>query len=286
MNTRWLFSLAVVFPIGAALGACATGSSYSGAGGEGGSDPVTQGPGPTSAASSGTGGAGQGGANQGGAGQSGSSTTTGPGSSSSTGGGQCETPCGLTPQCGCAAGEGCTIDGTGAHSCQPSGNVQPGGNCSLDNCAPGGLCLGGATPTCGEFCKTDSQCDAPGGLCVVGLNDGNGSPIPGVTLCSENCNPTTNSGCISGTGCTFGQEPSGQMRFFTACRGIGSGTQGAACTTNADCAATYGCINTGTKQCMKYCTVGSTCAGGAACSPITINMLDIIIGGVQYGICP
>lgn len=291
MKERSVVGFALISAAVAALGACAQGSSYQGSGGSGEGGEWA---GPTSSSSStgsmGQGGSGQGGSGQGGSGQGGSSTSSSGASSSSGSGGACaESPCKLVaPQCGCAAGEGCTLDNMGARVCQAAGGVAPGGNCSLDDCAPGGICLGTTptTPTCGEFCKTDAQCDGPGGLCVVGLNDGNGNPISGVSLCSENCNPTTNSGCISGTGCTFGQEQAGQMRFFTACRAIGSGTQGATCMTNADCAATYGCINTGTKQCMKYCTVGSTCAGGAACSPISINGTNIEIGGVQYGICP
>lgn len=285
MNERWFLGVALFSAAMVSLGACAKGSSYSGAGGSG-EGGEWAGP---SATSSSTGSAGQGGSGQGGSGQGGSATTSSGMSSSASSGGACESPCKLVaPQCGCAAGEGCTLDNTGARVCQTAGGVAPGGNCSSDDCAPGGICLGTTptTPTCGKFCATDAQCAAPGGLCVVGLNDGSGNPIPGVMLCSENCNPTTNSGCVAGTGCTFGQEEAGQMRFFTLCRGIGSGTQGAACTVNADCAATYGCINTGTKQCMKYCTVGSTCAGGAACSPISINGVDIDIGGVQYGICP
>lgn len=290
MKARWLVGVSLISAMGSLASACAQGSSYEGSGGDGSgqgggwstSSASTSDSSSSTSASVGSGGAG-------GSMTTSSSTTTSASSTTGSGGACQGNPCKLVaPQCGCAAGEGCTLDNTGAPTCDVAGNVAPGGNCSADACQPGSICLGTTptTPTCGEFCATDAQCTAPGGLCVVKLNDGSGNEIPGVTLCSENCDPTTNVGCVSGTGCTFGQEQAGQMRFFTACRESGAKTQGQTCTTNAECAPGYGCINTGTTQCMKYCKVGTTCANGMSCSAVSIGGVDIVIGGIQYGICP
>jgi hypothetical protein len=139
-----------------------------------------------------------------------------------------------------------------------------------------------------EFCNSDAECAAPGGLCIVTLDDGMGGAIPGATLCTENCDPTTNIGCpVTGTGCGIGQEPGGQMRLLTMCGEVGGGLQGVACTTNADCAATYTCINTGqTTECLKWCKIGgAACPGGLTCVEVTIDSVPIEIGNQQYGVC-
>jgi len=303
MRTSLAVAMALVSLVGVMLGACAQGSSYSGSGGEGGEGGDGNGPGPSSnnSASSGGGMGGMGGMGGAGGGSVSSSSSSGSGgsgassssSSGSGGGGSCgEMPCKLVaPQCGCASGEMCQVDGMGARACVPAGNVAIGGVCTVDNdCAAGGICLA-TTPTvstCGEFCSSDAQCTAPGGLCVVTLNNGSGGQIPGVTLCSENCNATTNVGCAAGTGCVFGRESAGQMRLFTTCREVGTGAQGAACTDNGDCAATYGCFNTGTNECLKYCNVNApSCPSGTACTAITIGTdeVEVIIGNVTYGAC-
>ncbi|MDC3956290.1 hypothetical protein [Polyangium jinanense] len=299
MRTSLVVAIGLVSLVGSVIGACAKGSSGTGSGGEGGEGGEWSGPGPASNSSSsasgmgGMGGMGGGAVSSSGSG-AGSSSSSSSSASGSGGGGACgETPCKLvSPQCGCAAGEMCTIDGTDVRACVPAGSVPIGGLCDIDNdCAAGGICLA-TTPTistCGEFCSTDAQCTAPGGLCVVKLNNGSGGQVAGVTLCSENCNATTNVGCAAGTGCTFGREAAGQMRLYTTCREAGSGTQNSACTDDTDCAATYGCFNTGSvSECLKYCNVNAaSCPSGATCTPITIgnDQVEVIIGNVTYGAC-
>ncbi|MDI3289770.1 hypothetical protein [Polyangium sp. 15x6] len=295
MRTSLAVAIGLVSLVGSVLGACAKGSSGTGVGGGGGEGGEWEGPGPASNSSSSASGMGGAGGMGGGA-VSSSGSGAGSSSSSSSGSGgssACnETPCKLvSPQCGCAAGEMCDIDGTGERACVPAGSAPIGALCGIDNdCAAGGICLA-TTPTistCGEFCSTDAQCTAPGGLCVIKLNDGSGGQVPGVTLCSENCNATTNVGCAAGTACTFGREAAGQMRLYTTCREAGSGTQNSACTDDTDCAATYGCFNTGTDECLKYCNVNApSCPSGTTCTPITIgnDAVEVIIGNVTYGAC-
>lgn len=274
-----------------AVAACATGSApnSSGNGGEGGNDGWT---GPSSSSSSsasssssmgGAGGAGGAGSSSNGAGGASASSSA---SSASSSGVCLETPCQLvSPQCGCGAGDMCAIDGSpeGTRLCVPAGNVAIGGECSGSTCSAGSTCVttAGMKSTCKKFCSMDAHCTAPGGLCVTKINDGSSGQIPGVTLCSDNCDPLTNVGCsVSGMSCQVSKESSGQLRHFTSCTGSGSGTQGASCTNSANCAPTFGCFNVGTSQCVKYCkVVGGVCPGSLTCAPVGK------VGSTEYGVC-
>jgi hypothetical protein len=224
-----------------------------------------------------------------------SSTTTSTGSSAtSTGSGPvcAESPCKLTlPQCGCAGGEQCTVGASG-RSCIPVGNVGNGQVCAGPECSPGLLCLQitPAVSTCGKFCATDADCTAPGGLCILKLNDGNGGSIPNVVMCTENCDPTTGVGCpVAGTSCQLAQEPMGQMRFLTHCIGAGAGVQGVSCTTSADCASKFSCLNIDPNNptagtCLKYCKASNPngCPAGTTCKFFST---PATVGAEEYGVC-
>jgi hypothetical protein len=222
-----------------------------------------------------------------------SSTTTS--SSSSSSGSTCpESPCQLTmPQCGCAAGEECTIQGT-ATVCAPAGNVPVGGACgtSADECAEGTLCIeaSATVSTCKEFCSTNADCVAPGGLCAVQLDNGMGGTIPGVTLCSANCSPLNNTGCpVAGTACQLLEETMAPMSLLSDCVAVGTGTHNTPCDQTMEggqCAAKFGCFNTGTMAapdyvCLRYCNVAlQNCPGLQLC-----NDLGVMFDGIEYGAC-
>ncbi len=293
MNARWLVEITVTLFGVFAVAACAVGSAPNGTGngGEGGENAWT-GPGSSvssssvSSASSGLGGAGGAGSSSNGAGGASASSSASSASSASSSGVCMDTPCKLVlPQCGCLGGEMCTIDGSpeGTRVCVPEGSVPIGGACSGSNCSAGSLCVAtaGMKSTCRKFCSMDTNCTAPGGLCVTKLNDGSSGQIPGVTLCSDNCDPTTNVGCsVAGMSCQIGKESTGQLRTFTQCTGAGSGTQGASCTNAANCAPMFGCFNVGTSQCVRYCKIGgAVCPGGLTCN--TVGK----VGSTEYGVC-
>lgn len=224
------------------------------------------------------------------------STTSGSGGSSSetvtTGPGCVEDPCKLVdPQCGCGVGEQCTLDASGARVCVEAGTVPVGQPCDENaGCAPGGICVGyaGVQTTCAAFCKTDDQCEPPGGLCVLTLDDGTGNPLPDVLLCSENCDLTTSQGCTqTGTSCQLGLNDANVA--FTVCGPSGAGTYQALCADTSECAPGFACLPTTNNddRCFAWCRVGaSTCDAGLSCVALEITMgVPLTIGSETFGVC-
>ncbi|MEO7328344.1 MAG: hypothetical protein ABI193_07185 [Minicystis sp.] len=294
MQSRLLLLL-VLTTLMLSAGACAKGTAFVGTGGGdnqgGGSTSATTGSGGASTTSSTT------------------TTTTGDGGSSTTtssttttttgnggnGGAPCPVdPCKVTlPQCGCGVDEECGINGN-AVACVPAGDVGLGLQCGLQGqqCGPGLVCVqtGNQVSTCVKFCDKDAECQAPGGLCLLTLNDGNNGSIPGVTLCTENCNPAKNTGCpVAGTACQLLRENGGQMRFLTRCGNAGAGMQNGFCASSDDCAPKFGCFNTdpndpNANACFKWCEVNGvqSCPGGTICNAL---QTPILVGNVEYGVC-
>lgn len=223
-----------------------------------------------------------------------SSSTT---SSTSSSGGCSGSPCKLTsPQCGCSGGEACTVAG-GAIGCGQAGtdgNGQACGSSASDLCQAGLTCVNASSSTgqCLKFCSSDAECQAPGGLCLLQLDDGSGNAIPGVTMCTPNCNPLNNNGCPSGSACELRQESTGLMRQLTVCGEAGTKTQNQSCNANieGDCAPTYTCIDpgTGTTVCLKYCDANSLsgCPGSTSCYGLQDQSSQpIMLGTVSIGVC-
>jgi hypothetical protein len=288
MKTGFFFLLCLGSSV-CGIAACAQGGAFN-PGGDGGNGSST-----SNSATTGTGGAG-------GSGNGATTTSTATTSASTSGSGgegaggpPCtEDPCRLVqPQCGCDSDEMCTVSGTGQRSCIPEGTVAWGDPCGGANqCVPGMLCLTIDPPNgsfCGKFCAADSDCEAPGGICFYKLDDGNGGDVPDVTLCTENCDPISNSGCtVASTACQVASEADGLQRIFTVCAPAGTATQGALCPIGDECAPSYGCFLTPTATCLKWCVVGVAggCPGGTACNELQNGNGDPLnINGIQYGAC-
>jgi hypothetical protein len=251
----------------------------------------TTGKGTTTTGAGGSGGAGGTGAGAGGT----SSTTTGAGGG--TGGACAESPCQLVaPQCGCPAGEECSlVPSSGARYCATAGTLGAGDQCGAGMlCAAGEICIGivGAMPAvsmCGAFCATDADCVSPGGLCLLTLSDAAGAMIPNAMVCTQNCDPITNTGCqVPGVSCQVLQEQMAPMAYLTGCQAAGAGMHGAICTTSADCAPTFGCFTSGgTEECLQYCDPNNpTCPNGTICEALANpQMQPIMIGNDEYGVC-
>ncbi len=198
-----------------------------------------------------------------------------------------ETPCQLvSPQCGCATGQGCYLSGAN-RVCGTPGPEATGQACSgATACQAGNLCLGSAgAGFCARFCNTDAECSGAGSLCLLQVDDGTGTAVPGVTLCTGSCSPASGIGCPSTMGCAIFEESMGAMRTFTGCRAAGTTREGSACTQSEDCVPGTFCGGaTGSQQCYRWCTLprGSECTGIASCNSFTTPAL---VGGVEYGFC-
>ena len=211
------------------------------------------------------------------------------------GGGTCtESPCRLTsPQCGCAAGQGCYL-AAGARVCATSGAGGEGTACtSSSSCQVGLDCINYSLDPavrlaqCGRFCSTDANCSGGGSLCLGELSDGAGGTLPGVRLCTRSCNAFRNTGCATGLSCQIYREAGGSMRFLTECAGpSGTGRTDAPCIDNTDCAGGYACFGAagGVGSCLHWCNLGTGigCSGLELCEAL---VTPVLIGGVSYGVC-
>jgi hypothetical protein len=216
-------------------------------------------------------------------------TTTGTTTTTTTTTTACaDSPCKLAPpQCGCDAGDMCTLDSALNRECHAAGDVGVGQTCiGIYDCVAGGFCAGVSQTQsyCAQLCDNDATCG--NAICVIQLVDAQQAPIPGVTLCSDDCDPITSAGCGSGLGCSLGQEPDGQMRIFGVCRGAGAKKQGDACT-GGDCAVGSACFTLNdmamSMKCLQYCKVGSgVCSAGTTCKAFPT---PAIYKGTEYGVC-
>jgi hypothetical protein len=206
----------------------------------------------------------------------------------SGGGSTCdESPCRLvSPQCGCAAGQGCYIGSAGTRICGTPGPEVEAEECTGETaCRAGLLCLGaGDTGYCARFCESDAQCTAgPGSICVTELSDGAGGSIPDVTLCSIDCDPTSFVDCPFGAACTIYREAAGAMRYFTSCRPEGFGFPGDPCVTEEDCQYGHFCADAGLgRECLTWCTDDFDCDFSQLCNPFET---PVTVGGIEYGFC-
>ncbi len=203
-----------------------------------------------------------------------------------------ESPCRLiSPQCGCGAGQACYLSGT-TRGCAAAGTTAEGASCSgVADCSPGLTCLnvarsGTSVSQCGRFCATDSDCTGAG-LCIHTLSDGAGGTVSGVMLCSVDCDPISQAGCVSGSACQIYQESMGAMRFFTDCVApVGAGGQGASCSADTDCRAGFACAGS-PSVCQRWCDApGMAAAGGCASSEACYGFsTPLVVGGTEYGVC-
>ncbi|HZO12764.1 MAG TPA: hypothetical protein VFB62_05890, partial [Polyangiaceae bacterium] len=187
----------------------------------------------------------------------------GPGGSSDC----AEQPCKLVvPQCGCAAGERCTLAGDPAvRACVPEGDKTVTQACG--ECIAGFVCIDngtGAPAMCHQFCAADTDCaDA---LCVIDFDNG------AAKLCSHACDPIAKTGCAeANTKCDLFQEPIG-AKWYKLCGAVGAGTQSDPCTVTTDCAAGFGCVPVTVEMatvtlCVEWCDVENPACGAGTCTP-------------------
>jgi hypothetical protein len=182
-------------------------------------------------------------------------------------------------------GQACYVSGSGTRGCATAGALGEGQACmSPTDCRAGLTCVGlsPTVSTCLRFCDVDRDCTGgAGSLCVLQLNDASGSgTLPGVTLCTLNCDLATNAGCPAGTACEAYYADMSMTRLLTHCREAGPSPTGGFCTAPEDCAARNFCA-TSINECVRYCRRDSDCTFPAICN------IDgtTIIGSSIYGYC-
>lgn len=170
----------------------------------------------------------------------------------------------------CGAGEVCGFRG-GQTTCLAAGEVPLGGDCSVNGCAPGGLCLkltDRARAECFAPCDP-GQPRCPGGDAVCSAIDGH--PFGVCQKSEQACTPMADS-CVGGTIC-------GVVGAGTSCVAPGPKAIGEACD-HAACAQGGVCLRLGdepTPLCRQPCDLGLP-----RCSGATSECYDV---GLTFGVC-
>jgi hypothetical protein len=235
-----------------------------------------------------------------GAGSTAAATTSGGGVTTGTGepggvcvishpgGGECEYLPGK--QCNCEVGENCGVsnEATGAASCINTGNLPAGQKCANDGACAAGTWCDHFTSTCQEICEVVGTCNK-GAVCLAASNEALSAIIPGLRICTSNCDPLTAVPCGTNATCQF--DASDAVLGFD-CFASGLKKEGEVCTRARDCGKGLTCVNgTPSATCERWCTpVGSTFPAAAnRCStakPKCIGFLTPIErNGVEFGTC-
>ncbi|HEX2732249.1 MAG TPA: proprotein convertase P-domain-containing protein [Polyangiaceae bacterium] len=211
---------------------------------------------------------------------------------------ECQIPagsdCDPVGQCGCAAGEMCSIVDweTGSTSCVPAGTVEEGGGCTggaTGECAPGTDCMYWVeTGVCERFCNSDADCPNVNGGCDIW---GDWS-APGAKLCLPGCDPRDPQNdsspfmaCADGQSCVpwWYNENSACVVPQT------NGQEGDTCVDEDNCRPGLGCGLDGGHTCGRWCDLGgSDCLSGELCMPharFQQFALALPAAGVPMGIC-
>lgn len=183
--------------------------------------------------------------------------------------GACDVVC---QNCG---GQKCSMDPTNHQiaACMANGTVGPGGTCTGDsngdNCIGGFVCL--SEGKCLQYCRTDGDCVAYNGACILGISWGGTTPFKACKN-PDNCDPVANTGCTAG-GC-FLWAHEGQKFCLTA----GTGGDGTACPNGNECQGGFVCVGSGSDyKCRKVCLKASPSCGSYTCQTLS--------GFTTYGFC-
>jgi hypothetical protein len=202
------------------------------------------------------------------------------------GGDECAGGCDLAAQSCCGDGATCDlVDGALVCRSTIGGGMETTECTTSDDCAAGYSCIGVlllGRSECLPWCDSHDDCVGPGGACDLAISAG-GTVVPGAVTCTPNCNPDTSEGCPAGWGCHVYQrnDDSGSE---TLCAPAGSGTQGATCSKEDECAPGFTCV-TSLSQCLQNCQFapdGGECPAGLACGSYTNHP---VVGGVEWGQC-
>jgi len=167
------------------------------------------------------------------------------------------------PSTGCDNGERCTVYSSGDETvtaCAPAGTVPVGGDCSVDECTAGSMCVQTSSQqVCRSFCHGGADCTADDLHCVWPWSE-----LPDIGLCAAGCDPVRQTGCGNGESCYYEDPDQGS----TLCWSTGTLAPGADCSSmTAMCQAGYDCVlQPGSSPfkyyCRAYCDDDHPCAAG------------------------
>lgn len=191
--------------------------------------------------------------------------------------------CGVSPQCGCAAGQTCDVVDftTGAESCVAAGAGAQGSACTATSqCALGLTCQGNA---CRPYCATPgSPCAAAGtGVCFAPQNAA-GATTPNDDVCAIKCDVRSPASSCGTNNCLW----------FSAdkesdCRASGPVALYGSCATLVDCQQGLACVLHPVfgYECEKWCRIGgSDCSIFETCADV-YGANAPTSGGVKLGHC-
>ena len=206
----------------------------------------------------------------------------GPGSDGGAAAEDCKTApptnmCGVSPQCGCAAGKTCDVVSTGGSArCVSAGTKPMGHPCSATaECAVGMTCVFG---TCHAFCSKDGeQCSQPGTGACTQVKTTEGKDVPNLAVCRVACEPY-DPGTCGGAVCIIDGDGN------TECQSGGSRAEGETCSPEEECGPGLGCVTTEDKStCRRWCRLGENdCGGDKVCTGFDP---EIVVRDTAYGSC-
>ena len=180
------------------------------------------------------------------------------------------------PACGCGTGQVCyPSDLTQGLTCLDSAGLGEGEDCTAASSSTSTGCkagLGCFAGICRSYCSSDSDCPSIGGArkCKTTVWSSK-STIPGVNVCNRVCDPINPQSprspllsCPPGFGCI------GDTNGASDCYKAGTGTSGASCSANTDCAPGHLCVTTkGVSLCRPACSTNTDCPSGSICQALS-----------------
>jgi hypothetical protein len=189
-------------------------------------------------------------------------------------------PCDTFPQCGCEPGKACMPYTDGTTFCSTHGSVAAYQSCGSPLiCDAGMMCVG---QVCKPFCATRDDCPGPERSCkqLFALDEQqNTVAVPEAFYCTAGCDLLfPESVCGPGVTCRPLEKGTEGTDCWTAGNGIGPGT----CpSSELECKPGYACVDTGTRDCLRWCRVGYPDCGTQTCQSV-----GVLVGGFEYGACP
>lgn len=167
------------------------------------------------------------------------------------------------PAVDCENGERCTVLSTADEAvaaCVPAGTVPVGGDCSVEECEPGAMCVqSGSNYVCRPYCEGGADCGADDRHCIWPWPS-----LPDIGLCRAGCDPVRQTGCSTGEGCYYMDPVEGSTECWTEgtlAEGEDCGSMIEFCLPGLDCVLEPG-SSPYEYYCRAYCDDDHPCTTG------------------------